>query len=247
MRRIRLGEDELQGMNKRRFQRAVLLTGFIGLLLVGGYGLWLFQTQRHQYALNRQLIAALRQGNHQQALVLVKSGADPNTPERPIPPPTIRQLWNHLFHRSPLPTNDSPTAFLIACGESWTIDEDDPQLVQTMLQHGAQKNAMSGGWTPLIRSVFADRSKTVEVLLQSGVDVNAQERNGYTALVYSLMLGSTRQPSDYSRDANIVHQLLSHGANRNLPDRYGVTPLQEAQQCNRPDLLALLKQDGAKK
>src|ERR1700683_3258649 len=103
-------------MNKRRFRYSVLLTGFISLLLVGGYGQWLLQSQRHQYALDRQLIAALLKSDSQQALILVNSGANPNTRRVPLPPPSLGQLWNYLLHRSALPTNDSATAFVIACG-----------------------------------------------------------------------------------------------------------------------------------
>lgn len=70
-------------MNKRRFRNAVFLAGFLDLLLVGDSGYWLFQLQRHQYALDRQLISASVKHDNQKALALVNLGADPNTPYKP--------------------------------------------------------------------------------------------------------------------------------------------------------------------
>jgi len=232
------------------------------LLMVGitvAAGLWL-RAQQRQYALDRQLVDALITSDTQQALVLVNAGADPNTPYKPVPPPSLRQLWNYLLHRSALPIHDDSSdfssAFTIACGEDWMVnrsgtqrlDADAPQLVETMIQHGARKNAKAGGgWTPLMRSVDGERPKTVEVLLRYGVDVNAQDQNGYTALVYVLMFKPTRHHFKYAWTANYVRQLLAHGANPNLPDHYGSTPLQEAQKYGRADLVDLMQQAGAKR
>ena len=119
-------------MNKRRRYRAVLVLGTVGLLLTVACGLWL-RSDRRQEALNRQLIAALVKGDlppqfhyqydDREALALVDAGADPNTPLVPSPAPSLRQLWNYVIHRSPLPANDSPSAFLIACGARWTTED----------------------------------------------------------------------------------------------------------------------------
>jgi hypothetical protein len=142
-------------MNKRRFKRFALFTGLAGLLLAGGLWLCLWSLQRQQ-ALNRQLIAALVQRDDQKALMLVNAGADPNTRLKALPPPSFHQWWNFLVHRSPLPVNDSPTAFLLVCGEVWTdvvpsqgrpftiydcSAQSAAKLMQPMLKHGANIEA----------------------------------------------------------------------------------------------------------
>jgi hypothetical protein len=85
-------------MNKRNFQRSGLLAGLIGLLLaIGGFGAWLFHSQRHQYIIDRQLITSLMKRDTSQALLLVQKGADPNTQFDPPPVPSLTHLWDYLF------------------------------------------------------------------------------------------------------------------------------------------------------
>jgi len=241
-------------MNKLRLYRAVLLLGTVCLLITGGGGLWL-RSVRRQDALNRQLIAALVKQDAKQALVLVNAGADPNTPFDPPSPPTLTQLWNHLVHRTVLPR--SVGAFHMACGSFVSSDvdhvlpgmsTDEPHLVETMLQHGAQKNAKDGlGWTPLFWSCMLGYPKTVDVLLKYGVDVNAQDSNGYTVLTWAIFVSPVNDPSQESKNANLVRKLLAHRADPNLRNQLGQTPLQLAHDSGRGDLEALLKQAGAKK
>jgi ankyrin repeat protein len=241
-------------MNKRRVKRAALITGLVSLLLAGGLALWV-SSYRHQEDLNRQLIAALERYDPKQALALVKAGADPNTPLKPPSPLSLIQLWNRMLHRKALPNKDTLSAFHMACGEQIFSDNgtpsglntDEPYLVETMLQHGAQKNAKADmGWTPLHFSVVARRTKTVYVLLKHGVDVNAQNDGG-TALLWAVFASSAVDPSERTKSANIVRQLLAHGADPNLPGMGGETPLQMAREGNSPDLVALLCKAGAKK
>lgn len=75
-------------MNRRR---ALLLFLTVALALCAACGLWLHWEQQ-QYALNRQLIAVLINGDTQAALTLVNAGADPNTCYAPTPAPTLKLL-----------------------------------------------------------------------------------------------------------------------------------------------------------
>jgi len=211
-------------MNKRRFQRAVLLTGFIGLLLLGGYSVWLFQVQRNQYALNRQLIAALTKQDTSQALLLVNKGADPNTPHDPPPTPSLKHFLDHLLPRSALPEteNNSPTAFLIACGwtDVWSPSApkcpESPQLVQAMLVHHANINTTNDDRrTALHWAVWSDYRQTASVLLEHGASVNAVDVGRWTPLMAAC---TTESPE-------MVRLLLDHKAVVNLQDEIGQTGL----------------------
>jgi hypothetical protein len=69
-------------------RRVVLVTLFLLALLAAGALLWI-RSERHQYVLNRQLIAALMQNDSRTALALVNEGADPNTRYMPTPAPSL--------------------------------------------------------------------------------------------------------------------------------------------------------------
>jgi ankyrin repeat protein len=249
-------------------RRAVLFTLLLMACIIASACLWL-RAERRQYALDRELITALVTNDAQKALVLVNSGADPNTPCHTVPPPSLRQLWNYLLRRSPLPTTGNPTAFLIACGASPTLDDGtpilrmsvgpyeygtpnpvtnmdspgNPQLVEAMLQHGGNIDARDQDKrTPLMWAASAHYPKTVGVLLEHKVSVNAQDGYGSTALYLAVEYS-------HSNDligTDIVRQLLAHGADPNLSRKPNPTILQLAQ-VRRPDLVALLRRAGAKK
>lgn len=263
-------------MNKRRRSRAVLVLGTVGLLLTVACGLWLLSARR-QEALNRQLIAALMKDEkaplqhsgpyeHREAMALVNAGADPNTPVKSLPPPSLRQLWDCLTHRSLLPANHCTTAFLLACGggpddpnlafsKAIEYHEDFAPLRQAMLQHGANVEAADeNGYTGLIYAARTHNLKTLDLLLRHGVNVNGH-RDGvdpplfwaaFTSLIYPISYRDAGPP-DSMIPTTFLRRLLAHGADPNLPDPYGRTALQLAQQARRSDLVALLKQAGAKK
>ena len=139
---------------KKRFNKLSALL-ILGLLLIGmslACYVWMRKEQR-QYALDRQLIAALMKNDAMQALVPVEEGADPSTREVPSPAPSLPSLINQLLHLSPPKANTSSTAFLIACGAGFGYSRSndippvfqlsplDPHLMQAMLLHGAKVNA----------------------------------------------------------------------------------------------------------
>ena len=237
-------------------RRTALFTLLVFFGLVGTGLLWLRARQR-QYVLNRQLISALVKGDDAQALTLLEAGADPNTRYTAPSALPLIELVNQSLHRSPPPVPDSPTALVIACGGYFDAASfhaqqhypDDALLVQTMLKHGAEVNPkrVRGGQynqpsymlngTPLMWAVSLRRPKTIEVLLAHGATVSATGNDGQTALHFAIEI---RLPQ------RTVQQLLTHGGDPNLADRYGITPLMLAQRAHRPDYISLLKRYGAK-
>jgi ankyrin repeat protein len=255
---------------KRR--RALLLSITIVIALCAACGVWLYREQR-QYTLNQQLIAALDKGDTKTALVLVNTGADPNTRYSPHPAPSLQRLLNLFLHHTPAPTNDRPTALMFACcgGFSLVDPGENLPLLQAMLAHGANVNAKMDKDTPLHFAAQWVRLRTMELLLQHGADVNAQNEQGYTPLMCAVEGGGTVElvhsllmqganPNIQAKDGRtplylvvlsgdnrgIIPELLAHGANPNLRGINDSTLLQLAQEMKRPDLVRLLKQHGAK-
>src|SRR5436305_1771341 len=90
------GRRTVPGITGERKNMRGKRTVMIALLLftcVAAMVPW-FRAQRRQYALNRQLIAALKQENDRRALVLVSAGADPNTRYEPTPVPSLPEFIN---------------------------------------------------------------------------------------------------------------------------------------------------------
>jgi ankyrin repeat protein len=92
---------------------------------------------------------------------------------------------------------------------------------------------------PLTEAVISNEVETVRTLLSSGVDVDQQDKIGYTALHYAAQ--------NYLLDIALV--LLEHKASVDAKDTYGNTPLFRAvfNSKGRGDMIQLLLIFGADK
>ena len=211
-------------------RRALILSVFVALL-VGGFGLSVWRAKQ-QYALNRELIAALAHNAPQEQLRLVALGADPNTPLDALPKPTFTLLARQWLHLTPPPINDSPTALMLACG-FWYDDRtqrnvaafEQPEtltLIQAMLAHGARVRARSKfGETALHYAIRRRRAQTAALLLQHGARINVRDYGGTTPLIEAT-----------NTSIDVVHWLLTAGADPNVQDEAGGTALYYTVMCS---------------
>ncbi|MFN8453737.1 MAG: ankyrin repeat domain-containing protein [Anaerolineae bacterium] len=79
-----------------------------------------------------------------------------------------------------------------------------------------------------------------ELLTRTKINVNHVNNLGWTALLEAIIL-SDGGP----RHQQIIKLLIEHGADVNLPDKDGVTPLQHARQRGYIQIARLLEQAGA--
>jgi len=100
---------------------------------------------------------------------------------------------------------------------------------QVLLEHGARVHMQNkDGQTPLHLASEELLSDVVALLLTFGADVDAQDNKGMTPLHYAL--SSLSQSSHCREDLQkVIKNLLESGANDNLPDGHGKTPLQIVQ------------------
>ncbi len=230
--------EEPVAMKRRRW----LLLPTLVLAVGGAGGAWVWKAQR-QYAVNRQLIAALDRKDIGQALGLVNAGADPDTRYNPTPAPTLKSLMGQLLRHSPAPEEYSYTAFLLtdatacyASPVSWTANvqplEDTP-LICAMLAHGANIDQQDfEGDTLLMFAILRNDEELTRLLVEQGANVTLEDKKGYTPLYYAVYSGNK---------IPVLRLLLAHGADPTHLDTVGQTPLTAAQAAHRPDIVALLR------
>ena len=114
---------------------------------------------------------------------------------------------------------------------------DQLDVVEVLLRDGANLNAKDmGGYTALLRALEKKNDAIAELLLaQPNLEVNAQGFSGMSALTWYVWRGNERN----------VQTLLERGANPNLSDADGDTPLHGAAQRGNVKLLEMLLTSGA--
>lgn len=116
------------------------------------------------------------------------------------------------------------------------------EILQLTLKNGADlKSTNRYGGTALIPAAEKGHLETVKILLKTEVNVNHINRLGWTALLEAIILsdgGETHQ--------KIIQELIKGGANVNLADNEGVTPLKHAQKRSYKKIVEILEKAGAK-
>ena len=115
-------------------------------------------------------------------------------------------------------------------------------ILRMTLAHGADLRSTNRyGGTALIPAAERGHVETVRALITAGVAVDHVNRLGWTALLEAIVL-SDGGPAHQ----DIVRQLIAAGANVNLPDHGGVTPLRHAEQRGYHAIATLLRAGGAR-
>jgi ankyrin repeat protein len=97
------------------------------------------------------------------------------------------------------------------------------------------------GGVALIPAAHHGHPETVKILLGTTININHINRLGWTALIEAVIL-SDGGPVH----TEIVRLLVDAGADVNIPDREGVTPLAHARSRGYAQMVAILEKAGAK-
>lgn len=129
---------------------------------------------------------------------------------------------------------DSP--FLYACAQGRTA------ILLSMLNYKPDIKVLNRyGGNGLISAAEKGHIENVRMLLeQTDMDVNLVNRLGWTALLETIILTDGGKTSQ-----DIVRLLIKHGADVNLPDSKGVTPLGNARIQGYTEIEQLLIEAGA--
>jgi uncharacterized protein len=130
------------------------------------------------------------------------------------------------------------SAYLISTSEVG----DDPRLLELTLRNGANVHSLdSYNGTGLIRAAERGHVRIVERLLQTSVEVDHVNNLEWTALLEAIILGDGGP-----RHTKVVRLLVGAGANVNLADGEGVTPLEHARRRGQEEIARILQDAGAR-
>lgn len=197
--------------------------------------------------MNEALVSAAAQGNLARVTDLLKRGADLNARDDQGRTPVMAATHgNHV----------AVVDALLKAGAD--VNLRDNRLDNPFLYAGAAglldilKLAHAAGADPTITNRFggtalipaAERGH-VEVarylLTETAVDINHINNLGWTALLEAIILADGGP-----RHQEIVRLLIDHGADVNIVDKEGVTPLRHARSRGYREIQALLEAAGAR-
>lgn len=119
--------------------------------------------------------------------------------------------------------------------------KNDVRMVKLAIDLGADPKAVTSPYdgTALIAAAHLGHDEVVNVLIKAGAPLDHINNLGWTALIESIVLGDGGQ-----RHVECLKALLDAGANPNLADRNGVTPLRLAQARGYSRMVELIEKAG---
>lgn len=128
------------------------------------------------------------------------------------------------------------SAYLIATSEGYL------ELLKLTLQAGADVHRTdSYNGTGLIRAADRGHVEIIRELLKTDIKINHVNRLGWTALLEAIILGDGGD-----RHTEVVRLLVEAGADVNLADGQGVTPLAHAHQHGYSQIIEILQKAEAR-
>jgi ankyrin repeat protein len=115
------------------------------------------------------------------------------------------------------------------------------KAVELLLQQGADVNIPDpAGRNALLVSVGSNRKEYIRLLVSKGIDINSRDNDGNTALHYPLMnVLKNKMYLPYSKE--IVKTLVEEGADPQIRNKQGKSPMDLAVESDENDLINLLK------
>ena len=143
-------------------------------------------------------------------------------------------------------TEDGDNAFLLSCATG------DPKTAKILLEAGCNINEVSNKKSNgLMYTALNGNIDMIEFLVKNGIDINAQNEKGQTALYFAIskevsMFTTTIQKEQiFENQLDTIKELLKHGADINIKDKFGNTPLTHAVYRGNIDITKLLLENGA--
>jgi uncharacterized protein len=191
------------------------------------------------------LLATVAEGNLEQVKELIAAGA--NLEERGAHERTPLLVATHLSHdevaKVLLEAGANPNALDQQRYDLITIAavNNDVEMIQVGLEYGADPSNITSPYdgTALIAAAHLGHVETVQTLIDAGAPLDHVNNLGWTALIEAIVLGDGGE-----RHTAVVEALIKAGANVNLADGTGQTPLSLAKARRYKRMIEMLEQAG---
>jgi uncharacterized protein len=193
------------------------------------------------------LHAAAAKGDAVEIERLIAAGEKPETQDarNRTPLHVAAHLRHHAAARTLLRLGANPNALDAQRYDIVTIAavNNDVAMLKLALEGGANARAITSPYdgTALIAAAHLGHAEVVRTLIAAQAPLDHVNNLGWTALIESIVLGDGGKNHTDTLDA-----LVKAGANVNLADRQGVTPLGLARQRGYPEMVRILEAAGAR-
>jgi ankyrin repeat protein len=202
------------------------------------------ETEKSKYA---GLLAAAARGDTAQIRSMTKQGENPDVRDEygRTPLHVAAYAGHHEAMRALVAAGANPNALEKDRYDIVTIAAvaNDVPTLKVALALGASAANITSRYdgTALIAAAHLGHAEVVRVLIRAGAPLDHVNNLGWTALIESIVLGDGGQ-----RHTQTLRALVEAGANVNLPDRNGQTPLSLARARGYQAMAKVLTQAGGR-
>jgi ankyrin repeat protein len=119
-----------------------------------------------------------------------------------------------------------------------------PELIRVLVEHGADVRCRDEQttWSLVHTAVEHRQLAAIQELVQSGVDVNTEDGQGWTPLHLAVDVeADAAEQKAVAPDTRSIRLLLELGADPKHVNKEGETAIDKAEAWNQPDLVAVLR------
>jgi uncharacterized protein len=227
--------------------RRALATGLFWLVALATAALAQNAPARQELAVYAGLHEAAAKGDVAEIEKLLKEGEKPNIQDAKSRTPlhVAAYMKQHAAAKALLAGGANPNALEIDRYDIVTIAAvaNDLEMLKIALEGGASPRNITSRYdgTALIAAAHIGHVEVVKMLIAAKAPLNHVNNLGWTALMESVVLGNGG-----ANHTATLRALVEAGADVNIPDRQGATPLQHARRRGYVEMARILENAGAR-
>jgi ankyrin repeat protein len=227
--------------------RLTLATGLFWLVALAPAALAQNAPARQELAVYAGLHEAAAKGDVAEIEKLLKEGEKPNIQDAKSRTPlhVAAYMKQHAAAKALLAGGANPNALEIDRYDIVTIAAvaNDVEMLKIALDGGASARNITSRYdgTALIAAAHVGHVEVVKMLIAAKAPLNHVNNLGWTALMESVVLGNGG-----ANHTATLRALVEAGADVNIPDRQGATPLQHARRRGYVEMARILENAGAR-